>query len=314
LDEGAHHYGLALALGAAEVDLLELTNAYRAIANGGTWTEATYIAGEGLPAENSERDRLGSENLFSRETAYLITHILSTNASRIKAFGMDSPLNVPFACAAKTGTSKNFRDNWCIGFTKEYTVGVWVGNFDGSAMHGVSGISGAAPLFRDIMMELHRDFPPSDFEEPPTLEHRVICGRTGRLAGEDCPSRVDELFMSGTAPAETCSCQGCEVDLAWQHQDSLKKGRKILIVSPQNGDIYKIDPQIPLVNQRITFKMDVDTAISSVVVDLDGETIWKRAGVPYEFTWEPKPGAHRLTVKAAGKKEGYEETISFRVY
>ncbi|HIE05896.1 MAG TPA: penicillin-binding protein 1C, partial [bacterium (Candidatus Stahlbacteria)] len=213
LNEASHFYGLVLGLGSAEVTLLQLVNGYRAIGQNGFYEKERII----LSAYDGEGHRIEIERelprkVFDRDATFIVTDILSDNASRIKAFGDDSPLDMPFPCISKTGTSKGYRDNWCLGFTDDYVVGVWVGNFDGRSMQGVSGISGAAPLFRDLMVELHRESRPKIFDEPSSIVHLMICARTGKRARNICPERIDEVFISGTEPAEFCDLH-CIEDL-----------------------------------------------------------------------------------------------------
>ncbi len=304
-------YGLSLSLGGAEIRLLELVNAYRAIANTGFFSEYKVL--------KNEKKKIG-ERVFSEEVAYIITNVLSDNASRIKAFGDDSPLNLPFPCAVKTGTTKNFKDNWCIGYTKKYTVGVWVGNFDGSPMNGVSGISGAAPLFRDIMIELHRDEYPEDFEEPKTLIHAKICARTGMLANENCPA-IEEIFIPGTEPKGRCSyCRSLadsrkgfpgiiEVEpvRAEPVTDSIGKFR---ILYPQDGDIFKLDPHIPYKNQAIVFRVQKDSSIISFSLYLNKRKICENTST---YIWQPKPGKYELEAKAQIGSKTYEDKVVFTV-
>src|SRR3546814_17317110 len=87
--------------------------------------------------------------------AFIVGDILSDATARTDAFGADSALRLPFWAAAKTGTSKGMRDNWCVGWSGRFTVAVWVGNLEGDSMRAVSGTSGAAPVWRDVMMALH---------------------------------------------------------------------------------------------------------------------------------------------------------------
>ena len=139
------YYGYSLALGSAEVSLWQLTNAYRALANGGVLTPLKLTpGGKGTPMRVA--DRAGS---------YIVADILADRSARSITFGLASPLAARFWAAVKTGTSKDMRDNWCVGFSSRYTVGVWVGNFDGSAMWDVSGVTGAAPLWLEVMNYLH---------------------------------------------------------------------------------------------------------------------------------------------------------------
>ncbi len=292
-------YGLSLSLGAAEVKLLELVNAYRAIANKGVWTDYKFI--------KDTKDKTG-ERVFSEEVAYIITDVLSDNSSRIKAFGDDSPLNLPFPCAVKTGTTKNFKDNWCVGFTERYTVGVWVGNFDGSPMNGVSGISGAAPLFRDIMIELHRNEYPGKFERPKSLIQLKICAKTGLIPGKNCPV-VEEFFVLGTEPKDICNYCNAGTGLVPVRVD--KNIKNINILHPQNGDIFKLDPQIPYKNQAIAFKVHIDSTIESFSIKLNGNTLCKNTTT---FLWQPKPGRYELEIIGNSKKGQKSEKITFTVF
>ncbi|WP_413292369.1 penicillin-binding protein 1C [Bdellovibrio sp. HCB185ZH] len=123
------YYGPSMALGTLDVTLWELTHGYRKFA-----------------IEDSP---------FSKESRKSIFNILASPEYRRFTFGMDSILTLPFAAAVKTGTSKDMRDNWCIGWTPQYVVGVWIGNFNGEPMWNVSGMSGAAPIWRSIMLSLH---------------------------------------------------------------------------------------------------------------------------------------------------------------
>ena len=87
-------------------------------------------------------------------------------------FGLENALATRFWTAVKTGTSKDMRDNWCVGFSEHYTVGVWVGNFSGAPMWHVSGVSGAAPLWMEVMNYLHRNLPSRPPTAPPGLRQR----------------------------------------------------------------------------------------------------------------------------------------------
>jgi len=220
LDRPARHYGLGLTLGDGDVTLLELCRAYHCLCLGGRYVpERTVLEESGTVSTENRGLSLfvdcpqifrdsglfpASSPVLSEPASYIITDILSDNSARIPAFGPYSALNLGFPCAAKTGTSKDYRDNWTIGFTSEYVVGVWVGNFDGSPMHGVSGITGAGPLFRDIMLSLHPT-PPPPFSEPEGIVRCRVCVKSGQLCGPDCGNGCDELFIAGRTPCETCS-------------------------------------------------------------------------------------------------------------
>ena len=136
--------------------------------------------------------------------AYLVTHILSDPMARIRGFGLGTPFNFPFKVAVKTGTSNNWRDNWCVGYTPYVTVGVWVGNFDGRPMHNVSGVTGAGPIFREVMLAAMKSRPKNPFRTEELLVSRSICPLSGKLAGPHCPNRMKELFLPGTEPGRRC--------------------------------------------------------------------------------------------------------------
>ncbi|NCO36673.1 MAG: penicillin-binding protein 1C [Armatimonadetes bacterium CG2_30_59_28] len=190
LRESSRHYGLSVVLGSGEVTLLELARAYMTLATGGVMREpAMVIPNRRAPATDAGR------RMIDRETAWLITDILSDQRARALEFGRDSALNLPFSCAVKTGTSSHWRDNWAVGYTAEHTVAVWVGNFDGSPMDQMAAISGAGPLFSRIMMNLYRNraFPPS-FRKPGEIRSHRVCSLSGATPNTACPHIVEEQF------------------------------------------------------------------------------------------------------------------------
>ena len=204
LDQPAGHYGVGLTLGNGEVQLLELARAYAGLARGGS-----------LPPIRTEHERVttGGETLrpatpppqpmiLSPQVAHLLTHILQDDEARAPAFGRGGPLELPFPTAVKTGTSKDYRDNWTVGYTPRHTVAVWAGNFDGAPMRWVSGVSGAGPIFKAIMLELGSG---GAFAQPPGIEAATICPASGRRPGAHCPAPRRELFLAGTAPTDTCT-------------------------------------------------------------------------------------------------------------
>ncbi|MBE7219399.1 MAG: penicillin-binding protein 1C, partial [Caulobacteraceae bacterium] len=138
----ADHYGLGLTLGNAEARLLELTDAYACLARLGEYRRCRWF--------QSGRDPQASVRLTDPCSAYLLADILADNGARALSFGVDSDLRWDFPVACKTGTSTDFRDNWAMGYTPEFTVGVWVGNFDGRPMLDVSGVTGAGPILHEV--------------------------------------------------------------------------------------------------------------------------------------------------------------------
>ncbi len=201
-------YGLALTLGGGEVSLLELTAAYAAFANGGY--KVTPYAIERIEDNNgnilwrAQRDsglRITHYAVDPR-VAYLITNILSDDDARAPSFGRNSVLKLSRPAAVKTGTTTDWRDNWTVGYTPDLVGGVWVGNADNTPMLGVSGVSGAGPIWRDVMEMAHKGLPATRFRQPDGLVRAEICIDSGLLPTQWCSRRRSELFIAGTEPAE----------------------------------------------------------------------------------------------------------------
>ncbi len=220
LTEDGSYYGFSLALGSAEVTLLEQANAYRALANGGRLS-ALRLRSD---------DKPGPERaIMSPEAAWIVADILSDASARTATFGPDSALRLPFWAAAKTGTSKAMRDNWCVGFSDRFTVAVWVGNLEGDSMKSVSGTSGAAPVWRDVMMALHAGRPGVAPPRPDGIEQRRVAFDT-----RSEPPRM-EWFLRGTGQSRQASAP--------------ESARRPRIVSPASGSVYALDLDIPIERQ-----------------------------------------------------------------
>ncbi|HAR94561.1 MAG TPA: penicillin-binding protein 1C, partial [Deltaproteobacteria bacterium] len=185
LAEEAEFYGYSIVLGSADITLWELTNAYRTLANGGRWSAMT-LAG-GVPVKG--------RRVMDESTAFIISNILSDREARSVTFGLENPLSTRFWTAVKTGTSKDMRDNWCVGYSGRYTVGVWVGNFSGEPMQNVSGVCGAAPVWTEIMNYLHAKTPSNPPKQPLAVTVAAVTFDEG-LAGP----RREEFFVAGTEP------------------------------------------------------------------------------------------------------------------
>jgi penicillin-binding protein 1C len=193
LSESPEHYGLALALGDGEVRLIELAAAYGIFVRGGATLPVQVLATEKTPP---------SRQILAPAVAWLVADILSDDTARLPEFGADSALSFDFPVAAKTGTTRNSRDNWTLGITPERVVGVWVGNADNSPMRGTSGVTGAGPIFHAVMETAMRDLPKRNFPQPNGIVAREICALSGKLPTEHCPARLTEKFLRGTEPRE----------------------------------------------------------------------------------------------------------------
>lgn len=284
LNRPADFYGLGLSLGNGEVQLLHLTNAYATLARGGIFKPLT-LAWEPLVLLDGKPHRVLSE-----QTAYLVSHILADNHARASAFGLNSSLVVPFEMAAKTGTSKDYKDNFALGYTPRWTIGVWVGNFDASAMRRVSGVTGAGPILHDLAVYVQEKYPSAPFAVPQKITQAQVCTQTGLLAGLSCKHRHEEVFLTDNLPAV---CDG-------KHQT----GNDVRIVSPADGDIYQYDTALSDSLQKIHVTATCNTA----------KCLWKIDGKKLPQTactfWYPlKKGQHRAEVSCDGKTD----TVRFEV-
>jgi penicillin-binding protein 1C len=254
LDQPASRYGLGLTIGNANVRLLEMVNAYAALAR----------LGEFRPYRLLERDLLSAPNrIGSKDGCYLLADILNDNAARALTFGTNSWLRFDFPVAVKTGTSTSFRDNWAIGYTPEFTAGVWVGNFDGRAMHQISGVSGAGPILHEIFAQLHEKFGTSWYPQPAEIIEKTVHPVSGKLVPSNAPGAVKEKFLVRALP-ETESPNdydaGGRIKLGPEYREWLASapadslGRfagaipangHLSVVSPLPGSIYYLDPDLP---------------------------------------------------------------------
>ncbi|MEH0168151.1 penicillin-binding protein 1C [Roseateles microcysteis] len=255
LEQGGSYYGASLALGSAEVNLLSLTNAYRALANGGVWSAVRLPARELKPARR----------VADAASTFIVADILADNNARALTFGMGSVLSTSGFAAVKTGTSKDMRDNWCLGFSDRYTVGVWVGNAGGEAMHDVSGVSGAAPVWHQLMHYLHQGRPSRPPKAPAGLTQQLA-----RFDGTQGEPPRQEWFVRGTELARV----------------SLMANAPRGITNPRDGAIYALDPDMPPAAQRIVFEGEAGQW------QLDGKPLGRGTSV----RWAPTPGRHQLAL------------------
>ncbi len=207
LTEIPEYYGLALTLGDGEVTLLELARAYGIFARGGsTLQEQTILEivpkNPAADAHESPRRETEGKQILDPRVAWLIADILSDNQARLPEFGEAGPLTFNRTVAAKTGTTRNSRDNWTIGFTPERIVGVWVGNADNTPMRDTSGVTGAGPIFHEVMLEALTGIPDRGFPRPVGITKRTICRLSGKSPTPACPQTIEEYFVTGTEPTE----------------------------------------------------------------------------------------------------------------
>jgi penicillin-binding protein 1C len=286
--ESGDFYGYSLALGSAEVSLLNLANAYRAMANGGR-ASPTTLALNTTPAWKPALDP---------RAAFIVGDILSDSNARARTFGTDSVLATRFWTAVKTGTSKDMRDNWAIGWSQRYTVGVWVGNASGAPMWDVSGTTGAAPIWAAVMHYLHKT-QPSRTPKPPAGVVQMPIQFASQDAKADTAPPLEaartEWFLQGTQQptfAMYSGATGAEYSGARAPKGSKASVQQAArITAPTMGTIFALDPDIPPNRQRVSFVAEG----SNLRWLMDGKPFAKGSSAQ----WLPWPGRHIVQIADA---------------
>jgi penicillin-binding protein 1C len=319
LDAGAERYGAGVVLGNGDVTLRELVAAHRGLARGGLAgplrevRAARDAAGRPLPVR-----REGASGRFLPEDAVaLLTDVLSDEAAPAPAFGLSNALRLPFRAATKTGTSRAYVDNWTAGYTAERTVAVWVGSFDGTPMRGVSGITGAGPIFARVMVRAMRGIAPAPLVDRSRFDRASVCALSGRLAGPSCPSAAQEVFLPGSAPEERCpmhrtGAAGPVLDVgpelqAWARAEGIASepvalpaeaagGARFLL--PRDGDEYLLEAGFPEGAQEIPLRVLVPAGVAQLEVRTGTGRITLRS--PLTGRLPARPGRHRVELWLPG--------------
>ena len=253
------NYGLSLTLGGGEVKMIDMAVAFGVFANAGLKVDLTPILkiedyqGNILEEIDLETETLAGEKAISPEVAYLISHMLLDNNARVGAFGSNSELVIrDRTVSAKTGTTDDLRDNWTIGFTPTYLVTSWVGNNDNTPMSPwlVSGVSGAAPIWHDIMEYVLKDEPDEWPKKPDTIVGIQVCNLTGLLPNPEHPCETRyEYFIKGQEPnMEPPLKRGVWIDKGTNRPpepgvtDNLELQEHIIVSDPVQKD-YCVDCQ-----------------------------------------------------------------------
>jgi penicillin-binding protein 1C len=267
-------YGLSLTLGGGEVTPLELTAAYAVFANGGV--RVPPVAIEKIETYDGktvfEYRAPAGEQVVRPEHAFLISSILSDNDARTPMFGPNSVLNLPFPAAVKTGTTNDFKDNWALGYTPDLTAGVWIGNPDTTPMIGTTGVSGAAPIWSEFMIQAIQQLTggnPSPFLQPAGVVQKLICTVSGAEPSKYCPATRTEFFASDQPPLPA------ELDLWRDAYIDLFTGLRASAACPRNYD------------QTLTVAVDDPAARQWLTSDPDGIAWAKRNGFPDPILFYP---------------------------
>ncbi|MEM7012930.1 MAG: transglycosylase domain-containing protein [Verrucomicrobiota bacterium] len=306
-------YGLGLTIGTAEVRLLELVNAYACLARLGEWRPYRLLLDEPAAAEPTQ--------LFSKENCFIIADMLSDPASRAQSFGWRNPLNFEeYKVAAKTGTSSDYRDAWAIGYTPEFSVGVWVGNFDNTPLDHFSGVAGAGPIFHAMIEHLHETVDPTWFERPRAVKEIHVDPFTGRkLQQSDTREWIHESYPPAIASKSDYDERGRTL-IAPIYADWLARAptpiRQRLAINPAAADAEPFAILSPLEGMVIVLDPDIANGgrILPLRTNLGEPAIWSSATLEInaqDQTAILTPGDHELI--AENPDTGEADRVQFRV-
>jgi len=328
IDPKQINYGLSLILGGCGVKLVELTNLYSTLANGGKYRAIRYCTDE--PIDHGRR-------ILSAGSSYIITELLSEVARPDMPVYWEFSLDRP-KVAWKTGTSYGHRDAWSIGYTKNFTVGVWVGNFDGRSAPDLVGAKVAGPILFDIFNAISRIDAHQWFNKPRSVSTRRVCARSGMVPNEDCPHIVEEIYLAGVSSNRKCHIhKGFYIDdktgyrlsksdlqnrsyekkvfevwprevATWLERNGypldevppllpvsqkIMAGKGPIIRSPSGGCAYWVRRGVSIEYQKILLDASVNNSVNKIFWFLDGKLIW--SGDPKEQVFiYPETGEHML--------------------
>jgi penicillin-binding protein 1C len=316
LTEPASTYGLGLTIGSAPVRLLELTNAYACLARLGEFKPWHLLP---------ETTQAPAKRIFDEDACFVLADMMSDNSSRARNFGWNNPLHFDrFRAAAKTGTSSDFRDGWTLGFTPEFTVGVWVGNFDHTPLDRFSGTAGAGPIFHALLERLHRDRPPTWFSPTPGVARITVDRLTGHQLLPGLPA-VDPEEVPVLRRALPPSASGADYDANgrvilpplyadWhrtapaqlRQRTTVRTGpetaREFQIRCPVEGLVVYLDPDLPDGGALLSLSADLEGLVwSSPTLRIDEATRTARL----------VPGTHEISALDPGS--GVRRTVRIQV-
>ncbi len=312
LDE-PRNYDLSLALGGGQMSLLELARAVSALANEGKYT-GTAILLDVRDADGKvlyQPAKTPAQQIVDPRVAWLISDILSDDRARQTGFGLNSVLKIDRTAAVKTGTTTNFHDNWTIGYTPDLLVGVWVGNSNYEAMHEVTGLTGAAPMWAEAMRSILQGHPDQAFTQPDGLIQLEVCALSGLLPTPACPHTQTEWFIAGAQPtAPDTFYQFSEtgevvlnLPLAardWARSNGLPllvdvgDSGGLTLTSPTDNATYKITPDLSLTAQQLALSTQTDSDFAQITFFVDGSPLEITSSPPHQTWWTLSVGTHQF--------------------
>ena len=293
-------YDLAITLGGGEVTLLELSNAYATFAREGQFIPTYSI--ESVVEDNGKilykhipEKQIPAFAKNSKQISYLISDILSDPRARMISFGEKNPLVLSHRAAVKTGTTTDWHDIWTLGYTSDFTVGVWVGNNNNEPMKKVSGVLGAAPIWNQFFEEVLKGTSNKEFVKPHGIITKWICKDTGLLYNDICPQKLNEIFILGTEPKQ---------------KSPIKTNTNFSLV-PYLNILDPKEKSVFVAKGPLIFECSASLDLVSIEWFLDGKSIGTGISNPCELYWSPTLGKHLL--KAVGLTFGGTEISSDEV-
>jgi penicillin-binding protein 1C len=306
LTKGADHYGLGLALGGGEVTLLDLSLAYAALADHGRFRPPIMILGQKV-------DPVNDRKVIDPSVAFIISDILSDDEARLTGFMPNGPLATPYRTSVKTGTSKNFRDNWCLGYSDGFLIGVWAGNFQNDPMIQISGITGAGYLWREVADLMSQTRPPIEtITLPNNVTALAVCPVSGLLAGPECPNLRMEYFLNAALNGPRClhshmNFTEATVQLIPGEIPVVGLKTSFGLLGPKSGEIYALDPGLPTAFQVINATIQATADLDELVIFHNGQEIDRRQiSGPTRASVDVSLSKGRQLLEVAGLKNGQE--------
>jgi penicillin-binding protein 1C len=310
LSKPADFYGEGLALGNGEVTLYELVQAYATFAHRGIFRPLKAVRSPQATANVTNAQRV-----LSPEVSSLISSILSDPHARRLEFGTGGLLRFPIQTAIKTGTSTDYRDAWAVGYSENFTVGVWMGNLNRTSMHEVTGSRGPALVLRSIFAELERGREAKPLFESPRLIRQTVCSLSGLIAQANCP-QVEERFIPGTQPSAECSQHHHAANRAETLATNDEQQRTLQIKIPTPNLHIALDPRIPDDQEALSFEVSSKVPLRRLFWLVDGKHVGETAGEVQRFLWKLQAGQHEVRVVGETADSGApieSDTVRFLV-
>lgn len=311
--------GLSLALGGAEVTLLELTRAFSLFSRDGKLIPLTATASQSLQATASQSEM----QVYDVNSARLVADILSDSQARALGFGYASVFETPFSAIFKTGTANQYQNITALASTPLYTVGVWMGNFSGETVIGKTGSSLPASIAKEILCFL-QGAEEVTFEKPEQYKLERICSLSGMKAGHNCPNTRLEYVPAGSSAGDTCTWHtesGVVYPEEYETWLTLKNragsvtygGEPLTIETPRSGSVFFYDASALGRNQNISVTVtggQSDVLSITVTDSSSGAVVYEDAvSRPFTFTLPLLRGIYTLSVSSADE----EQSISYSV-